>query len=180
MPNARPLAAAAAMFAAAAMLVSLPAGAAAKPAPIQPTKVQLVRQISKLDGQFHALRNRVKVCPSARTDLRVAQKQRNAAVRGASVKRTKSSLKARRARMAASVVRLARAAKTCATSVTATGASVAAVPGPTPGTAMVLLPDLLGGVQVNVGSLTDGLPLGTVLQLVDIDGRPGRSAPPRG
>jgi hypothetical protein len=169
MSHARHLAAAVALAAAAALLVSLPAGAAAKPAAIAPTKVQLVRQISKLDGQFHALRNRVKKCTSAQTDLRVAQRQRNAAVAGASVNRTKSALKVRRARMAAAVVRLARAAKTCATSVTATGASVDAVPGPTPGTALVLLPDLLGGVQVNIAPLTDGVPLGDVLRLVDID-----------
>jgi hypothetical protein len=135
--------------------------------------VQLVRQISKLDGQFHALKNRVKKCTTAQTDLRVAQRQRNAAVAGATVRRTKSALKVRRARMAAAVVRLARAARTCATSVTATSASVDAVAGPTPGTAMVLLPDLLGGVRVNVGPLTDGLPLGDVLQLVDIDALTG-------
>ena len=55
-----------------------------------------------------------------------------------------------------------------------------AVPGPTPGTAVVLLPDLLGRVQVNVGSLTDGLPLGTVLQLVDIEGLTGPLCTARG
>jgi hypothetical protein len=38
---------------------------------------------------------------------------------------------------------------------------------------MVLLPDLLGGVRVNVGPLTDGLPLGDVLKLVDVDALTG-------
>ena len=42
-----------------------------------------------------------------------------------------------------------------------------ALPGPTAGTGLVMLPDLLGGVSLNVGPLTQGLPLGD-LKLVDV------------
>jgi hypothetical protein len=156
----------AAVAVAALMLATLPALASARPAP-RAKKVSLVRQISKLDGQYTALRTRVKRCASAATDLRVAIRQRNAAVAGAGVGRSLANLKLRRARLAAAVVRLSRAATAC----TATGsgvATIAAVAGPTPGTAQVLFPDLLGGVSLDVSDLTEGLPLGRVLQVVDL------------
>jgi hypothetical protein len=169
MPISRPLAVAVALAAAAALLLTLSYTASAAPAKAPPAKVKLVRQISKLDGQFHSLRARVRKCAPARTDLRVAQRQRNAAAGGATVRRTTANLKARRALMAASVVRLSRAAKACGASTTPAVATVDAVPGPTAGTAMVLLPDLLGGVSLEVAPLLGGLPLGDVLQVVDVD-----------
>lgn len=166
MPNARRLAATIALAVAATMLVSLPSLASAKPAPARSVKVSLVRQISKLDGQYHSLRNRVKTCPSAATDLRVAARQRTAALRGSSIHRSLANLRLRRARMAAAVVRLGRAAKSCAVAPGVTATSTA-LPGPTPGTALVMLPDLLGGVSLDVGPLLQGLPLGD-LKLVDV------------
>ena len=164
MPHPRRLAAIA-LAVAVTMLASLPALSTAKPAPPGSVKVSLVRQISKLDGQYHSLRNRVKTCPSAATDLRVAARQRTLALRGSSIHRPLANLRLRRARIAAAVVRLGRAARACATSgVTATAT---ALPGPTAGTGLVMLPDLLGGVTLNVGPLTQGLPLGD-LKLVDV------------
>ena len=148
------------------MLAALPALAPAKPAPPGSVKVSLVRQISKLDGQYHSLRNRVKTCPSAAVDRRVAARQRVLALRGSSIHRSLANLRLRRARIAAAVVRLGRAARTCATTPGVT-ATATALPGPTAGTGLVMLPDLLGGVTLNVGPLTQGLPLGD-LKLVDV------------
>lgn len=163
MPHPRRLAAIA-LAVAVTMLASLPTIATAKPAPPGSVKVSLVRQISKLDGQYHSLRNRVKTCPSAATDLRVAARQRTLALRGSSIHRSLANLRLRRVRIAAAVVRLGRAARSCATSgITATAT---ALPGPTAGTGLVVLPDLLGGVTLDVGPLTQGLPLGDI-KLVD-------------
>lgn len=170
MQNPRPRAAATALAVAALLLVAAAAPAPAAPARQLPAKLTLVKQIVKLDGQYQSLQRRVQACASATRERRVAARQRANARPGATVRRSLANLQVRRARMAAAVVRLARAAKVCATAPTATATATSnAVPGPTAGTAAVLLPDLLGGVSLSVGNLTGGLPLGELVTLVDVD-----------
>lgn len=159
--------AAVASCAAVAFLLASSVSAHGAPAPISKQKVTLVRQISKLDGQHASLRKRVRTCPSAATDLRVAARQRAAAMRGATVRASLRSLRAKRARMAAAVVRLSGAARRCATGALPSS-RIQALP-TAAGTAPVDLPTLMGGVAVDLDGLLGAQPLSQALHLVSID-----------
>jgi hypothetical protein len=164
MPTARPWAAAAATAALALLLVAASATAAPKkPVPIAKQKVTLVRQISKLDGQYTSLRARVKTCASAAADLRVADKQRKDARRAATVRRKLPVLRAKRVKMAAAVLRLSRRAKFCASAAAPPTTSVAAASTPD-----VRLPDVLAGAAIDLSDILGAVPLGDVIRIVDI------------
>jgi hypothetical protein len=164
MPTARPWAAAAATAALALLLVAASATAAPKkPVPIAKQKVTLVRQVSKLDGQYTSLRARVKTCASAAADLRVADKQRKDARRAATVRRKLPVLRAKRVKMAAAVLRLSRRAKFCASAAAPPTTSVAAASTPD-----VRLPDVLAGAAIDLSDILGAVPLGDVIRIVDI------------
>lgn len=154
----------AALIATSATAVAAPAKRAAKPSSQQ---ITLVRQISKLDGQYTSLRKRVRTCATARTDLRVADRQRRAAKRSATVRRPVRVLRAKRVRMAAAVLRLNRRARLCATARRPVTPVVAAVPAGA-GTAQLRMPDVVTGASLDLGSILGSLPLGDVVRVVDV------------
>lgn len=155
-----------------AAILLLAAGAASAASPAKhpsAEKVKLVRQISRLDGQYASLRNRVKKCPAAAIAIRAGDQQRRNAIRNARVGIQVTTLRAKRARMAAAVVRLATAARRCAISPTPQ-VTVQAVPSPTdPSLVQLSLPNLLGGTAIDLSNLLGDLPLSQTLSLVSLD-----------
>jgi hypothetical protein len=166
LPAALAIAAAVAILLAAVAITAAPRAGAAPPSA---EKIKLVRQISKLDGQYASLRNRVKKCAAAAIDVRAGDQQRRNAIRNARVGIQVKTLRTKRARMAAAVVRLANAARRCAVSPTPQ-ATVQAVPSPSnPSLVELSLPNTLSGTAIDLSNLLGGLPLSQVLTLVDVD-----------
>ncbi|WP_217912950.1 hypothetical protein [Miltoncostaea marina] len=165
----RPLTAVVAAAVAATLIATGATAATAAPTPAKPSSQQitLVRQISKLDGQYTSLRKRVRTCATARSDLRVADRQRRAAKRSATVRRPVRVLRAKRVKMAAAVLRLNRRARLCATARRPVTPVVQAVPGAA-GTAQLRMPDVVTGASLDLGSIIGSVPLGDVVRIVDV------------